>query len=922
MKNFIIIIVFIIGISVFPVYSNDLINSLSFNHISKKDGLSDDLVFSIFQDSYGYIWIGTSNGLNRYDGYNFKIFVTNPKDPESIAHNVVTWICEDNDKNIWLATYGGGVSKFDRRTNTFRNYMSFDKTKENNGLIVNHINLDSKNRLWISSKGGGLILFIPGTQKVKRFGNNPVNSDSLNEDNIMSTFEDSSGNIWIATWGSGLYKYCEVSKEFKQIISDPYTGNDVQYKYIHSILEDPEKNLWLGTGKTGLVKYIKKTGSFQSFGIEQDRVVHIRKKKISTIFHDPDNDNLIWIGTENGLYIYRIAEDKFIEYKKENSEAGLSNNYVWSILRDRSGLLWIGTIGGGLNLEKRGSEFFSLFDKVEQKGNIFNSPNISAVYTDKRDASILWVGTLGSGLQKVDLQSGKSEMVRISVHKNNLIAGKNITRINPDPDNPDILYIGTNSGLSKYNIRENLFVRLESPLDELSKFNSAFISTLKTSGPSPRLLWIGSLGRGLYKLDLDKYNLSNYLLQKDFRNNPERNRVYTISPSLTDKNTLWLGTNEGLTRFAIRSGIFKLIFPKTTTKPGITAPVLSIYESEHQPGIIWCGTRKNGLIRFDTSSNSFNRLSINNGLPDNSIVSIVEEPRGTLWLGTLKGLSRFIISTGKFRNFDKREGLNNSSYNLNTSHVSHDGIVFISGSNGIDCFSPERLNTNMHIPPIVITGLKIFGSSELPGMDQILKNDISLTDEITLPHYYNTLTLSFAALDYTSPKKNQFSCRLESLNSNWTFLGTKNSINYRDLKPGKYTFIVKGSNSDSIWNETGRKLTIIITGTLISSFWFWIIIAVIVFFMVFLLRYLVRKFKKNSIPPGTTIEQLIRDEIITEREKEIITLILQGKSNKDIEDELFISLGTVKNHLYNIYKKLNVKSRTQLVSIVRSEEKP
>ncbi len=923
MKILIRIIVLIIGFSIFPGYSNEMMNSLSFNHISKEDGLSDTLIFSIFQDSEGYIWIGTSNGLNRYNGYNFKVFKNNPKDPESISHDVITCICEDKNNDIWLSTYGGGISKFNRRTNTFRNYTSFGKTNESNGSkIVNHLFSDSKNRLWISTKGGGLILFIPGTSKVERYGNNPANAESLSEDNIMSTFEDSSGNIWIGTWGSGLFKYCETSKSFKKITPDKPTGDIEQYKHIHSILEDPEKNLWLGTGEKGLIRYKRNTGNFQSFGIEQNRDVNLRKKKISTIVLDPGNNNLIWIGTESGLYIYRIAEDKFVKYKREDSESGLSNNYVWSILRDRSGLLWIGTIGGGINLEKRGSDCFHLSNRVEQNGDILNSSNISAIHIDSRDLQLLWAGTLGNGLQRVDLSSGKSEEIR-PVHQNsNKISVKNITSINPDPDNPDILYIGTNSGLNKYNISENLFIKLQSPLDELNGFNSAFISTLKISGPSPKILWIGTLGGGLYKLDLDKYKLSNYIFQKELKNNPDMNRVYTISPSLTDKNILWLGTNKGLARFSVNTAVFKFIYPKKVNKMIADTPILSIYESQHQPGILWCGTRGNGLIRFNSTGNLFDKFSIEEGLPVNTVVSIVEEPKGTLWLGTLKGLSRFTINTVNFRNFDKCEGLKNISYHLNTAHLSRDKKIFISGPNGIDSFSPERLNTNMTIPPVVITGLKIFGSSELPGMDKILNNDISTISELTLPHDYNTLTISFAALDYTSPEKNQFSCRLDGLESDWKYLGTKNSVDYENLKPGKYTFIVKGSNSDSIWNETGRKLTIIIKKSLTGSFWFWLLVAFLVMFIAYITRFLTSKYNRNIIHPDTTVEQLFSDAIITEREKEIISLILQGKSNKDIEDELFISLGTVKNHLYNIYKKLNIKSRTQLVSVIRSEEKP
>jgi len=922
MKNFIIIAI-IIGLGIVSGYSNTLINSLSFNHISKEDGLSDDLIFSIFQDSEGYIWIGTSNGLNRYDGYHFKTFLNDPDDPGSISHNVITGICEDKKDNLWLATYGGGISRFNRRTNSFRNFRSiWGKEDNNSSKIVNHISSDSKNRLWIATKENGLFLFDPESFHVRNLGSKPKKEPSLEKENIMSTFEDSSGNIWIATWGKGLYRYVESDQNIKPVSSDVKGTDKNHYLYIHSILEDPEKNLWLGTGENGLVRYDRTSGVFQSFGIEPERQIHIRKQKTSTIFKDPENNNLIWIGTQNGLYIYNIAENKFSAYKNGDTETGLSNKYVWSITRDRSGLLWIGTIGGGLNLEKRGSECFRMSGRPEIKSNSLNFRNTSAIHSDQSNPSILWIGTLGNGLKRVDLSSGESKVVNPSGYESNPMAKLSITSISPDPGNPEILYLGTNTGLNKYHSGENSYSILESPLDELKGFNSIFVSSLLMQGSSPRILWIGSFGKGLYKLDLDRYKLSNYMFQKEFENSSHMNRIYTIFRSPSDKNILWLGTNMGVARFDSKTGVFTIFDPEIETKKGNDTTILSIYKSEQQPGILWCGSRDKGLFKFNINSGSFEKMSADDGLPDNTIVSIAEEPRGNLWLGTLKGLSRFIMSTGRFRNFDKCEGLRNSAFNLNASHISTNGKIFIGGPAGIDCFSPERLNRNMTIPPIVITDLKIFGSSELPGMDEILRNDISTINAITLPSNYNTLTLSFAALDYTSPEKNQFSCRLAGLESDWKYLGTKNSIEYDNLQPGKYIFFVKGSNSDSVWNETGRKLTIIISASMIGSFWFWLIISFLVIFIAYVVRFLAGKPKRNKIPPDTTVEQLFSDDIITEREKEIIALILQGKSNKDIEDELFISLGTVKNHLYNIYKKLNIKSRTQLVSMIRSEEKP
>lgn len=920
MKFIVLILTFLL--LVFFAFSDNINSSLAFNHITKAEGLSDDLIFSIFQDSIGYIWVGTSSGLNRYDGYKFKKFRHNPEDPESLPHSVVTWICEDKDKNLWIATYGGGISKFDRKNNSFSNHPSFGNSNDiQSSKIVNHINSDSKGTLWIASKGGGLTRFNPVSQQVKKYGPQTGRPGSLSADAIMSTFEDSSGNIWAATWGDGLSRYSKGNDSFEKISPPEKKNNPICSQYIHTIIEGPEKNLWLGTKENGLIRYSRKTGSFRCFGTEKKRKVNLIKKRINIIFHDPENDSHIWIGTENGLYVYKIFENKFIAYNRKSENSGLSHNYIWSIIRDRSGLLWVGTVGGGINLEKRGSEFFNRIHTSESTEHSLSSNKISAIYSNRNDPETLWIGTLGGGLNKRDLRSGKTKRYLSGDRRNNSISENNITSIISEYANPDILYIGTNSGLNKYNKKTDMFTKLESPLSKYSNFNSTFVSALMSSEIYEGFLWVGTFGGGLYRIDLNNYNLTNYRFQKDDRHTTEMNRVYTIKQSKSDQRILWLGTNTGFGKFIIKSGDLKFYEPGESPILSTGTHVLSIHESEINPGIIWGGTRGRGFFRFDSNNESFTLFTIKEGLPDNTIVSIVEEPPGNLWLGTLKGLSLYNIKTGKYRNFDKCEGLLNSEFHLNASHVSTDRGIFIGGPNGIDSFSPDKLNTNMNIPSIVLTELKIFGSSELPGMDEILQHDISETDEIILPGNYNTITISFASLDFTSPEKNQFSCMMRGVDSDWKNLGAKNHVSYEKLEPGKYTFTVKGSNSDSVWNENGRELRIIINSHFTGSLWFWIILTGIIIALITFSHFLYRIIKKHPVPSGTTVENLLQDDIITEREKEIIILILKGKSNREIEDELFISLGTVKNHLYNIYKKLKVKSRTQLITLLRLEER-
>ncbi len=923
--NFLTKIILLITLSalyITPCHAHIYETDISFNHLKKKDGLSDNLIFSIFQDSKGYMWIGTSNGLNRYDGYNFKKFHHDPENSGSIGHNVITWICEDNNKNLWFATYGGGISMFIPEKNEFRNYTLEPDTKHSiSSQIINHIMCDSEGTLWISTKSDGINLFYPSSGKFINFRNNPEDPDSLSSNKVMYTFEDSSGTIWIATWGEGLCKYNKKNNTFQRIHPKSGSEKNICCKFLHTITEDQEMNLWMGTGSNGLVKYNKFSEEFTNFGSGGNNNVNLTDRKINTIFLDTEDNNLIWIGTDKGLYAYQILENKFILFNKNESGSGLNNEYIWSIIRDRSGLLWIGTVGVGINLEKRGYEHFKKISYSKMNNRGLSSAKIGAIYGQASEPSILWIGTLGGGLNKFDLQTGTRKVYNTNNSGKSPISSNNITYITSDPLSPEILFIGTGSGLNKYDIKQNLFLKFRSPKKELDSFNSAFISSILISPFHKGLLWISTFDNGLFKLDTNKNKLKNYFFEHKSNKNPNPNRVYTMKYINKDSNTIWIGTNTGLGKFDTSSGKFKF-FQIDHSKNSISSNiVLSIYESKSEPGILWIGTYGGGLNRFDTYSMEFSKFTKKEGLPDNTILSISEEPRGHLWLTTLNGISRFDINTGKFRNFNEREGLQNLEYNLNAAYISPEKKIFLGGSKGVDYFSPDDLRTNIFVPPVVLSGLKIFDSSELPGMDDILKKDISVTSEIKLPHNYNSITINFAALDFSSPEKNQYSCILEGYEKNWRYLGTKNSMSYSLLRPGHYKFRVRGSNSDSVWNKKGLSLILIIKNPFTGSIWFKLMIIGIIMTLIALIIFFKNKSKNSPNHPDETVEQLFTNNIITEREKEIINLIMKGKSNKEIEDELFISLGTVKNHLYNIYKKLNIKSRTQLISFLKYEKK-
>ncbi len=572
---------------IFPSFAEEMNIDLSFSHINKDDGLSDDMIFSIFQDSSGYIWIGTSNGLNRYDGYNIQKIFFEPESPSSLPHNTVTSICEDNENNIWIATFGGGISRFVPDTNNFKNYTFSKQTSDpESAKMINHIQTDSKNRLWVSTRGAGVFLFNLKTNEIKNFSNISFGMKEEVLSNVMSTFEDSNGIIWIAAWGGGLGKYIEENGIIRKTVPKKSIDTPGRGNLIHTIFEDAEKNLWLGTRDHGIIRFNRISGNYRTFGLEKNRKVSMIGKSINYIFSDPGNHNLIWIGTVNGLYVYKIFENKFISYKNKDLHSGLSNNYIWSIIRDRSGLLWTGTIGGGVFLEKRIRDYFGSFNTTGPEGYNLSSNVIGSLYSNQNDSENLWVGTIGGGLNRINLKTGKINSYISNNREVSSFTPRYINSIISDPDSPGFIFLGTSSGLNKFDIIRNDFIKITSSRKKLEGFNSVFISDLMLSEFHKGYLWIGTHGEGLFKLNLDDMSLKNYIFEKKIRNNLEKNRVYVIKQSLLKANILWTGTNLGLGKFDTEKGTFRFFKIINTDQSDEKTFVQSLHESVTEPGDI------------------------------------------------------------------------------------------------------------------------------------------------------------------------------------------------------------------------------------------------------------------------------------------------------------------------------------------------
>ncbi|NIO80033.1 MAG: hypothetical protein GTN53_05710 [Candidatus Aminicenantes bacterium] len=429
------------------------------------------------------------------------------------------------------------------------------------------------------------------------------------------------------------------------------------------------------------------------------------------------------------------------------------------------------------------------------------------------------------------------------------------------------------------------------------------------------VLWIGTRGGGLNRFNRETEAFTRYINDPHNPNSPGCNYIYTI---YVDRyGVMWLGTSRGgLNRFDPQKETFiHYKYDPSTPNSLSNNIVLSICESQN--GVLWIGTWGGGLNKFNRQKQTFTRYTTKKGLPDNHIYSILEDNQGNLWLGTNKGLCRFSISTGKTKIYTPVDGLQDYEFNTGACYQSQSGEMFFGGVNGFNCFYPDRIEDNHYIPPIVITGFKIQNRPVNIGKDSRLKKHITETKEIILSYKDSFFSFEFAALDYTAPDKNRYQYKVERFNEDWIDLGHKHDITLTNLDPGEYILRVRGANNDGIWNYEGTSVRIIITPPLWETWWFRALTVLLLAALLYIWHH--RRMKNLSLKLKTEaeMERLFAKYKVSGREQEIIRLILKGKSNKDIEDDLYISIKTVKSHIYNIYQKLGVKNRLELIHLIQ-----
>lgn len=761
---------------------------LFFNHITSADGLSQNHGLCIIQDHKGFMWFGTEDGLNRYDGYNITIYKNDPADTTSLSDNVILYLFEDNENNLWVATKGG-LNKFNREQD------SFERIEVNmvNGKATHFLTQEQDGDLWVATDNG-IFLFIPETKTFKRYW-----IDEFPE-TVQVIYEDSEGNLWVGA--DNLYLFNKKSQTFTA-----FESNWV----VSTIVEDDEQNLWVGFKGGGLKLFDKAKRKFTTSYLHDIRnKSSLGNNTIYTTYKD-SGDNL-WVGTENGgLNLFNPKEGSFKRYVNHSfNPYSISNNSVSAIYEDESGALWAGVHRGGINYSHPNQKKFSLYKKEAYKSSISNN-NIKG-FAETRDGNI-WIATDGGGLNYWDRKTDEFEHITFDINNPDGISSDVVIAVFEDTD--ENLWVGTfNEGLNKYNPKTKTFKKyLHDPQDPSSIANNTAVHIYQDRAGE---IWISSRGHGLIHYIKETDSFESYRVGSTPQN--AISSSYLNATFEDSKGNFWIATSFGLNLFDRKNQKFSVFNHDEKNPESISYDDITCL-FEDSKGRLWVGT-KSGLNLMDPVSRTFKKYNKKNGLPNDGITSILEDNEGYLWIGTIMGLSKFDPDNETFKNFTVFDGLQSNEFSYNAVLKTKKGEMIFGGINGFNSFQPEKVEENTFIPPVVFTKFLVFNQEVKIGKNSILKKDISESKEITLSHKETVFTIEFAALNYILSAKNQYAYKLEGFDKDWNYVGNSRSATYTNLNPGTYTFKLKASNNDGIWNEEGTSLSIIIKPPYWKTWWF------------------------------------------------------------------------------------------------------
>ncbi|HET9678966.1 MAG TPA: diguanylate cyclase [Gammaproteobacteria bacterium] len=801
-----------------PAVAPDLTKSTRlthFSHLTINNGLSQSTVMSVVQGPRGFMWFGTQDGLNRYDGYEFRIFRPSPDDRNSLPDNNINVLLPEPQGYIWVGTNGGGLARLDTQTNQIVSFQHESANKDS--LAQNRITAlaaGDGNTVWIGTRNAGVDLYIPAQNRFRHF---QPPSDGACDATVLSLLPAADGGLWIGTQTSGL---CYLNGATGQWRHQPLPHQQKEPPQIKALAAGTHDSLWVGTD-AGLY-HITVSGKITRYQHQPGDITSLSNNDVHALLLD--NEGRLWVGTQYGLNRLVSKTTQFLRYFSiPGKPDSLSGNSIGALHQDVSGLIWVGTLSSGLSkLNLRQEVFKGLMVTTQEKHSLSNPVvwNIT-----RNDEGVFWIGT-ESGLNRYNPETQTYQHFYHEPDNPNSLAHNNVRDLLID--NRDRLWLATRGGgLDVYYPDTDRFEHYQHEPGNPYSLGTNYLLVIQLDADNG--LWIGTAGEGLAYLDFVTGRVKHYRhIEGDPHSLPENN-VYEITPD--GKGGYWLGTLGGLSHFDPATGRFETWTHDPNNPQSLSNNGVGVIVREPRGGL-WVGTDI-GLNYFDPATEIFTRYTVADGLPNDFIYGILRQNDGSLWVSTNRGLSHFRPNdkTRSFTNYTVHDGLLSNEFNTGAYFKDDRGWLYFGSVNGLVYFDPLALTPNRHKPPVVITNFKVFDQA-LP-FAQVLANNKA----IELSYNDSYFSVQFAALDFTVPSQNNYAYRLEGFDERWINSGNRRYATYTNLDGGEYILHVKASNNDGIWNEEGIAVPITVAPPPWKTWWAYTLYGLLLFAAVYVLAY-------------------------------------------------------------------------------------
>lgn len=848
----------------------------------------------ILKDHVGIMWFGTADGLVKFDGIYTNLYQNNPDDKSSLSHNIINAIVEDKDKNLWIGT-SCGLNLYNRDQD---NFLNIDTTDDRINILnysyIKSLYIDDDNVLWIGTFGYGLNAYEIKTNKLIRYTYDSAKVNTRSLASITSIIADTLNNLWIGTQ-SGLSYLEKESGTIKHFHNNSKNPTSISGNHITSLHKDLDGHIWVGTQTNGVNLIVKQNSTFHFITFNTNsKPVRLSSNQIHSIHADKKGN--LWIGSANcGLDKLNIRRTEVQNFRNEiNNNKSISSNSVWSIYDDNDGRIWIGTYNKGINVIDENILKFESYIQNTCTNLSLPDNDVTGFAEDKYGK--IWIATDGGGLCWFDIKSRSIEQV-ITSENGNLT--KNLVQTVLCSSTGRV-WVGTWGGGIDLLSSSGKLIR-NYKIESESGVGNNNVKTIHQDKKGN--IWAGTNGSGLFLFDKEQNIFKPIVFRKILTQSTYINSIISDSEGI-----LWIGTENGLFKLNFieinNDNPSCKVFRSNNSKISSNTIVTLYLDSNEN---IWAGTSSEGVNLITKSNEEFVVFKGKDGIASSSISGILEDNEGNIWVSTNAGISRIDLLSNEIKTYTKDDGLNSNEFYINSCLKLRNGCLLFGGEYGFNLFNPKNIKVNNHIPEILLTRLMINNVSVQNGTESSpLRKHISQTDLLVLNHKQTSFSIEFVALNYTQPTKNRFSYILEGYDKDWNYIGTKNSANYTQVKPGKYVFKVKGSNNDNIWNNDPATLKIIIKPPFYKTwlaFVFYILVLIII--TIAILNSWKEKMKIKN--------QLELERLATEKEQELNELNIQFFTH--ISHEFRTPLSLIIGSLESLINSTQSKIKERLMTI-------